>query len=214
MRWRELLIGTTSVMLVVANIIAVKIVSISVPIAGTVSFSAGVFPIAIAFLCTDIISELYGKKAAFTTVVTMITALVLSTGMLQLSVALPYGGGVPESMYNTVIDSSLPLVFASITTAMASQSLDVALFHRIREITGGQYKFIRNIGSTAVSQLFDTALFTVLAFAVFPRVIGGTTLPLAVIGSIVLIEYGVKMLLAVIDTPVFYAVTQNGGMRE
>lgn len=214
MQWKELLIGVSSVMLVIANIIAVKIVSVGIPFIGTVSFTAGVFPIAIAFLCTDTISELYGKRAALTTVISMIVTLIIATALLQVSVLLPYSGGVPEPMYNTVIDASLPLVAASITTAIVSQTIDVTLFHRIRQRTGDGYKFIRNIGSTSCSQFVDTALFTALAFAVFPTVLGGSILPLSAITSIIVVEYGVKMILAVADTPVFYALTHRGGVTN
>jgi uncharacterized integral membrane protein (TIGR00697 family) len=206
---RTFLTGVAATMLVVANIVAAKIVAVQLPLLGTVSASAGVFPIAVSFLATDIISEEYGRGEARLTVWTMIGTLILSYGVLMLAVYLPHSGGVPQSSFATTLSASTPLVIASVVTGTVSQIMDVELFHEIKSFTNGRYRWVRNIGSTSVSQLVDTSVFTILAFVVFPSVIGGSVLSWGVVISIIIVEYVVKLLLAIFDTPVFLAVTTN-----
>ena len=70
---------------------------------------------------------------------------------------------VGEAM-STVYTTSFRMVFAGIFVFMVSQSLDIVLFYRIRQITGDKWLWARNKGSTIVSQGVDTYLFTFLAF--------------------------------------------------
>lgn len=58
-----------------------------------------------------------------------------------------------------------------------------------------------------MSQLIDTALFTLLAFGVLPPLFGQSALPLGVIGGIIFAEYMIKLVFAAFDTGIFYAVT-------
>jgi hypothetical protein len=88
-----------------------------------------------------------------------------------------------------------------------SQNLDVSIFHAIRDRTGHSHKWLRNTVSTGTSQLLDTALFTVLAFVVLPPLFGQGTVPLAVVASIIVAEYLIKLAVAVLDTSVFYVAT-------
>lgn len=204
---RSLLTAIAATMLVIANIVAVKIVSITIPIVGNVSASAGVFPIAVTFFCTDVISERYGKKASQRSVYVIVTTLALAWGMLWLAVQMPHGGGVSQEAFSVVLLSSTPLVVASVTTAVLSQTLDVSLFHRLLTLTDGKHRWVRNIGSTSVSQFVDVSVFTVLAFVIFPTMLGGSVLSWSTVISIIFVEYVIRLALALLDTPAFYAVT-------
>jgi len=208
-RLMEVLVAAASVMIVIANIIAAKIITVPAPIVGTLEASAGVVPIAGVFLCTDIISERYGKKAAKRSVATFTGLLAVSWAVLQWSVIAPHAGGVPQDAYASTIGSSTSLFFASITSVFVTQMFDVEIFEYLRRLTGGSSRWIRNIGSTAVSQLADTTLFTVLAFVVFPSFVGGSLLPWGVVGSIIAVEYAVRLCLAFLDTPIYYALTEE-----
>jgi len=183
-------------MLAIANIAAVKVVSIN---GWTVT--AGILPIAIAFLMSDILAEKHGTDVAHKAVWAGVAALVTTIGLTQIVVALP-----GESVVDDVFSASLPILLASLTTVVVSQHIDVYLFAQIRDRL--PYKATRNIGSTTLSQLLDTAAFTLLAFQVYPAVLGGTTLPIAAITTIVVTEWVVKVGLSITDTPVFYALTR------
>jgi uncharacterized integral membrane protein (TIGR00697 family) len=206
---RQIVTSIAATMIVVANIVASKLAFVSLPIIGEASFSVGVFPIAVAFLCTDVISEKWGYDAAKGAVKSIVITLALAWGIIQLSIILPHGGGVDPSIFESVLGPSTSVIFASIATVAISQVIDITIFEKIKQETDGQRKWIRNIGSTSVSQLIDTSMFSILAFFAFPMVVTGVSLPIGVIATIIIVEYVVKILLAIGDTPVFYVLTKN-----
>lgn len=194
---KERLIGVYVAMLAIANVAAVKVVSVS-----GWEFTAGVVPIAIAYLISDIGVERYGEgfghKLVWVGVVGLISVIVVS----QVVVALP-----GESVVNRVFGASLPILTASVLSIIVAQHTDVWLFTEIR--ARFPYRPTRNVGSTAVSQLLDTILFTVLAFSVLPLVLGGSRLPAATLLTIITTEWVVKLGIAIADTPLFLIATNE-----
>jgi len=88
-----------------------------------------------------------------------------------------------------------------------SQNWDVLAFHAIRERTGEDLLWVRNIASTATSQALDTVIFVTVAFAVAPAVLGvGSVYPTDQILSLIVGQYVLKLAIAVLDTPFVYAV--------
>lgn len=189
-------IAVYAAMLAIANIAAVKVVTVS---GWTVT--AGILPIAIAFLMSDIIVERYGRDVAHRSVWAGVTGLLVTILLTQLIVYLP-----GESAVNDVFGAALPILLASVTTVVISQHVDVFLFVWIKDRL--PYRPTRNIGSTTLSQLLDTALFTLLAFQIYPVVFGGQTLPLAAIATIIATEWAVKTGLSIADTPAFLVLTK------
>lgn len=129
--------------------------------------AVGVLPYPLTFLCTDFISELYGRRRA---------NLVVWIGLilnLWVVFILWIGGALPgfESFENgkMSVDAAgrLPvfyevraLAFGAVTASMiaylAAQLVDVQVFHFWKRLTRGKHLWIRNNGSTLVSQLVDT----------------------------------------------------------
>jgi len=191
------LIAGYAAMLAIAYIAAVKVLSYS-----GWEFTAGVFPIAVAYLISDIGVEKYGKKFGHKLVWSGVMALLSVVFLSQFVVWLP-----GESPVNAVLGGSLPILLASIITILVAQHTDVFLFSTIKERL--PYRITRNIGSTVTSQFLDTTLFSLLAFAVLPEFVGGTTLPFPVITTIILTEWVIKAALAVADTPAFLLATNE-----
>jgi uncharacterized integral membrane protein (TIGR00697 family) len=194
---RQRITAFYAAMLAIANVAAVKVVSV-----GIWEFTAGLLPIAICYLLSDIAVERYGREFGHSLVWSGVGALLLTIAVSQTVVVLPGSGPV-----DTVLAGSLPILTASIIAILVSQHLDVLLFAGIKDRL--PYRATRNLGSTGISQLLDTALFTILAFAVLPLVFGGQQLPPATIISIIITEWVVKAALAVADTPIFLATTQE-----
>jgi len=186
-------------MLAIANIAAVKIVSV-----GGWEFTAGILPIAICYLLSDIAVERHGKEFGHSLVWSGVGALLLTIAVSQIVVVLPGSGAI-----NAVLAGSLPIFTASVIAILVSQHIDVLLFAGIRNKL--PYRATRNLGSTGVSQLLDTGLFTILAFAVLPVFLGGQQLAPITILSIIITEWGAKFGLAIADTPVFLAATEGVG---
>ena len=120
----------------------------------------------VLMLSTDMLSERYGRKAAFEVTFYSIFAVLCFQLFLKITLlaeATPDMQFMGEAM-STVYTTSFRMVFAGIFVFMVSQSLDIVLFYRIRQITGDKWLWARNKGSTIVSQGVDTYLFTFLAF--------------------------------------------------
>jgi queuosine precursor transporter len=93
--------------------------------------------------------------------------------------------------------SAVPrIAVASFTAYAIAQSLDIWLYHYIREKTTERLLWVRNNGSTLVSQLVDSVVFFSLAFA--------GTVPLNVLIKIIFTGYLLKILVALMDTPLIY----------
>ena len=138
--------------------------------AGTTVFAVavGVLPYPMTFLCTDFISELYGRRRANAVVW---VGLVLNLWVICI---LWIGGALPgfESVGADgaiVADAAgrLPVFFevrtlafgavtASMVAYLVAQLVDVQVFHFWKRLTKGKHLWLRNNGSTLVSQLVDT----------------------------------------------------------
>ncbi len=207
---------------------------------GGLSFAVavGVLPYPLTFLCTDFISELYGRKRANQVVWVglLVNAWVLA--VLWLGSALPvqpemveYGSdslgrtitapALPEPVYTDdgtfvrfnddwtfarVQQLTMGAVVASMIAYLAAQFIDVQVFHFWKWLTGGRHLWLRNNGSTVISQFVDT--FAVIAITHFYA----RALPIdhdspiwpqlwVMIGT----GYAFKLAAALIDTLPFYA---------
>ncbi|MBQ6974509.1 MAG: queuosine precursor transporter [Oscillospiraceae bacterium] len=173
-----------------------------------VATTAGSVLYASTFLVTDILSEKYGKRDASRAVAYSFAVMVLWMVGTQLILWFTPNG-------NDYIDGSLRVVFglvpritiASLVGFICSQNIDVFLYHYIWRKTGeGRGKlWLRNNGSTLLSQLVDTVLFTTLAFwGVYPR---------SVFISILLTTYLFKAVVALLDTPFIYLARHIAPMK-
>lgn len=198
------LVTTLAVSLAIANVTAAKLAFFDVPLLGGVAVPAGFVGIGVAFLCTDLLGELHGKKAARSAVNGTIVALVIAYGLIYVAIQMPVAPFYEvHDAYVMTLGASANVVLASILTLFVSQNVDVSIFHRLREYTSGNHRWLRNVGSTTISQFVDTVLFITLAFGVFPRLFGGEPTAWAVIPTLVVGQYVVKLVLVALDTPLF-----------
>ena len=156
-------------------------------------------PSPFTFLVTDTISELYGRKTA-TKLVWM--GFVLSAVMVLLvyvAKILPAAGFWDhQEAFETILGSVPRVVLASLTAYLISQHGDVLLFHFFRRLTNKRHLWLRNIASTIVSQAVDTVLFISIAFS--------GTVPAGALWNLMYTQYLIKVGVAVIDTPIVYAL--------
>ena len=193
--------------LVTAQVTASKLLAFELPVSlpvagGTLLLPGAALAYALTFFASDCYAELYGRRAAQ---VMVNVAFVMNFVLLALvwsTIYAPIAGisGVGQSEFANVLGSSTGVVAGSLLAYIVSQNWDVVVFHRIRDATGGQYLWLRNLGSTASSQLIDTVIFITVAFVVF----GGMGLGTAV--SLMVGQYLLKLTIAVVDTPFVYLV--------
>ena len=178
--------------------------------------AVGVLPYPVTFLCTDFIGEFYGRKRAnFLVWVGVLLNLwvvfiMWLGGALPPEVALdPQTGlppvGTPGRVFFEVKLLTFGAVMASMIAYLAAQLCDVHLFHFWKRLTGGKHLWLRNNGSTMVSQLVDTtAVILITHFYAHALPIDGAAdlwpQLLTFIGS----GYVFKVACAAVDTGPFY----------
>ena len=171
--------------------------------------TSGILTYPITFLVTDLVSEIWGRKRANLMVVWGFGMSLVMLGVLQLAVALPpatdawQGKGFPDGAamqgaFEATFSSPAILLFASMTAYLVAQLFDVRLYHFWWKVTGGKHMWLRNNGSTWISQLVDTIIVNGIFLRVHFKMEWGP------IAEIILAVYLCKMVLAVIDTPLIY----------
>ena len=167
----------------------------------TFEISVGILPYPITFLATDLISELYGKKKADQVVIAGLVSSVFVMGIVLIADAVNSTDWSPvkDETFRTVFGLYGPAVFASMIAYLTAQFIDIRVFHFWKNLTKGKHLWLRNNGSTIVSQLVDTA--TVLLLLCFAGAIEWSRFW-------ILLENGFlfKVIVAIIDTPIIYAV--------
>lgn len=218
---RVVIIAVFVTALVTAQLIAVKVLALPLPtslpiIGSTIIVPAGVLAYALTFLASDCYAELYGRRPAQVVVNIAFVMNLVMLGLVWLAIGLPGSEtGVDPTAFASVLSPSTNIVAGSLIAYLVSQNWDVIAFHKLGEWTDGHYLWLRNIGSTASSQFIDTVLFIALAFYLAPRLLGtGQPLPLVVLGQLILGQYLLKLLIALLDTPVVYAVVRAVRARQ
>lgn len=192
---------------------------------GPLALAVGVLPYPLTFLCTDLICELYGKARAnfLVTVGLILNFFILGTmwvgnllpsvspadqppwQLIQLAedIGLPNGDIVSNQveLYTLMFATTSGAVFASMMAYIAAQYCDVFLFHFWKRLTKGKHLWLRNNGSTIVSQLVDSFMVITVTFGA-SFLAGSTTL--TVLLSLMWSNYLFKLTVALLDTPFLY----------
>ena len=198
-RFYIILAGIFIASLVTCNLIANKFVTVNLGFKVFI-VSAGILPYPLTFLVTDLISEIYGQKKANLIVFSGFVASIFVLSFLWLGAQF---NSIPNSIvddftYNAVFQNAWRLITASMIAYLIAQFIDVRVFHFWKKLTNGKHLWLRNNGSTIASQLIDTTLVISILFV---GVWDTNQILSAIIDGWVF-----KMLMALIDTPIIYAV--------
>lgn len=202
-----ILSGLFVAFLIVCNLIANKFVTVDLGFLGFSNpfiLSAGVLPYPLTFLITDVLSEFYGKKRTNQVIITGFIASFFVLGVLFLGSLFNSIDGNPinDATYNMVFKNSWRVMGASMIAYLAAQFVDVKLFHFWKGLTNGKHLWLRNNGSTILSQFIDTVLVVSVLF------IGVKSFD--EIRSMVFDGWLFKAMIALIDTPIFYLLVFLG----
>jgi len=204
--------------LITAQLIAAKLLAVPLPVdlpvvGAAILLPGGAVAYAITFFASDCYAELYGRRAAQVMVNLAFAMNFVMLGLLATALWAP--GADPEfsARFAAALSPAGNIVAGSLLAYLVSQNWDVVVFHRIREYTDGDLLWLRNVGSTATSQALDTVIFVTVAFAVAPSVFDvGIVLKPGQILALIVGQYLLKLLIAVVDTPFVYLVV--GAVRE
>ena len=154
------------------------------------------------YLITDILSENESKKDASRAVyIGIFTSLAMLVFTQLWMLFTPSESDLIMPAIKQIFSTTPRLMLASILGYAVSQRLDVWLYHAWWAFTskGGDSRkmlWLRNNGSTLISQLINTVLFTTVAFF---GIYDAKTFV-----SIMLSSYVIYVFTSLIDTPVVY----------
>jgi len=208
----------------------------------SIAVAVGVLPYPLTFLCTDFISELYGRRRAnFVVWVGLllnlwILLIIWIAGSLPVAAEMvSYGTDalgrevkappLPEPIYGEdgafqrfsedwtfyrISQLTFGAVAASMIAYLVAQLVDVQVFHFWKRLTRGRHLWIRNNGSTLVSQLVDTvAVILITHFYARALPIDHDTAIWPQLAVLILSGYVFKLVSAMIDTVPFILGTRR-----
>jgi queuosine precursor transporter len=104
-----------------------------------------------------------------------------------------------QAAFSVIFGQGMWIIAGSVIAFLIGQLIDVAIFHRIRRLTGERHVWARATGSTLVSQLVDSFVVLYVAF-----VIGPQHWPIGLFLAVGTVNYVYKFVVAVALTPVIY----------
>lgn len=157
----------------------------------------GYFAASLTYLCTDIVSEVYGHRYAKKFVFCGLTSLAIIPLIIGFDIMLPASADWAfEQSYQDVFGLGVRLSIAGFLCFLVAQNLDVILFSFFKKVTKGKHLWFRNNASTAISKILDCVIYNFVGFWSvydFGTLVGFTV-----------VAYVFYLGLAVLDTPIVY----------
>ena len=189
--------------LVVSNLIAVKLMVI-----GPLTLPAAVVLFPVAYICGDVLTEVYGYQGARRAIWLGFACNLLAVLAVSIAGRLPaspiWTAGVyrtPEqaqAAYDAMFGFSPRLLAASVSAYLVGEFLNAYVLARLKVATAGRWLWLRTIGSTLIGQAADSAVFITLAFA--------GILPTSALAVAVVSQWAFKTLYETAATPLTYFV--------
>ncbi len=162
---------------------------------GTVLFAS-------TFLCTDILSEYFGKdKAQKNVLIGFVSFLFITIVML---ITIGFNPSVNDWAQDSLVNIFTPMTrffIASMIAYLISQYFDVWIYSIIKNLTTNRFLWLRNNISTILSSLIDNTIFSILAWIILnpnPETFYNVIM-IYIFGTYIL-----RIFIALIDTPFMY----------
>ena len=188
---------------------ALAIIAGNIQVLKTVDFFYSPEPVALGtilfastFLCTDILSEYFGKEKARKNVLVGFSAFLFMTILMIITIGFKPSEGdwVQESLSN-VFTPMTRFFIASMIAYLISQYFDVWFFNYIKNKFSNKYLWLRNNLSTILSSLVDNTVFSIFAWILLnPEPVNIYN----VIMIYILGTYLLRIIIALLDTPFIY----------
>ena len=187
--------------LVIANVIAVKLVEV----AGHV-FPAGLVIFPLSYLLADVLTEVYGFRAARAVIWLGFACNVVALTAIQAAIHLPPAGFWEENQaaYASTLGTTWRIFLASLAAYLVGELVNAFVLARMKVATRGRFLWTRTIGSTIVGEGLDSLIFVTVAFA-------GTAASLA---DPILTTWAIKVAWETAATPLTYALVNFLKRRE
>lgn len=157
------------------------------------------------FLLTDLLNEHEGKRRALQAVGLGFAVSALFVISTQVLLAFtPNEADFTQDALSTLFSVTPRILIGSMLAYAVAQTLDVWLYSRIRAWSGERWLWLRNNGSTLISQGVDTLIFTAVGLTAFAQIPFEGIIPVELFWPVCVATYFIKVSVALIDTPFMY----------
>ncbi len=192
--WLTIISGVFITCLIVANIIAVKLVDI---FGFIVPAAVIIFPI--SYIFGDVLTEVYGYRQARRVIWLGFLCNLLAVVAIWVAQMLP---GAPfwdaQSAYERVLGYTPRLLAASFVAYLIGEFANSFVLAKLKIATNGRWLWVRTISSTVIGEGLDSLVFMTIAFA-------GTIPPDALVSATVT-QWLFKTGYEILATPLTYVV--------
>ena len=181
-------------LLLISNVGAVKLIEF-----GPIYTDGGAFLFPLVYIVGDVLSEVYGFRAARKAIFTGFGLAILASLTFFLVQKSPAASDwTNQAAFESILGFVPQIVLASICGFLVGQLLNSYVLVKIKERTKEKKLWLRLIGSTAVGELADTLVFCTIAF--YGVITGWNFVNYVVVG------YLYKTLLEIFLLPITYNV--------
>ena len=200
-RWLPLIAAVFVTSLIIANIIAVKLVSV-----GSLVLPAAILIFPVSYIFGDILTEVYGYARARRVIWIGFGCNLLAVIVIWLSIELPPApfwklgpldsAETSQQAYRALFGFTPRILVASFIAYLMGEFLNSYVLAKMKIATEGRHLWLRTIGSTIVGQFADSAVFIFLAFA--------GMIPSGALGMLVVTQWLTKSAYEALATPLTY----------
>lgn len=183
--------------LIVANIIAVKLIDVF----GLI-LPAAVIVFPISYIVGDVLTEVYGYAASRRVIWLGFFCNLIAVAAVWLGGLLPPASFWPgQDAYEAILGFAPRLLLASFIAYLIGEFANSLVLAKMKVATNGRWLWLRTIGSTLVGQGLDSAIFISIAFA--------GVIPFDALTSAIVTQWLFKVAYEVMATPLTYVVVNR-----
>ena len=192
--WFLLIVAIFVTCLIVANIIAVKLIDV---VGLVLPAAVVIFPI--SYIFGDVLTEVYGYSTARRVIWLGFFCNLIAVIAISIGQALPAASFWPnQSAYEQILGYSPRLLVASFIAYLIGEFANSLVLAKMKIATNGRWLWMRTIGSTLVGEGLDSLVFITIAFV--------GTMPGDVFARTIVNQWLFKTVYEIVATPLTYAV--------
>ena len=201
-RYYEFVMAAFVTVLICSNLIGpAKIAQFDLPLAGVVTFGAGVLFFPISYVFGDILTEVYGYARARRVIWAGFAGLGFASLMTTVVVALPPAPfWTHQGAYEIAFGNTPRIVAASMLAYFCGEFVNSYVLAKMKLATQGRWLWSRTIGSAIAGAAVESALVYPLAFY------GAGIIPDDKLPLVMLAQFLTKVGVEVVFTPVTYRI--------
>jgi len=202
-RWFPLIAAIFVTSLIIANIIAVKIISV-----GSLILPAAIIIFPVSYIFGDILTEVYGYARARRVIWIGFFCNLLAVVAIWISIQLPAAPfwqigtldspAAAQNAYAAILGFTPRLLVASFLAYLCGEFLNSFVLAKMKILTSGRYLWSRLIGSTLIGQLIDSGIFITLAFY--------GIIPFTILMKLIITQWLFKSIYEAVATPFTYLI--------